>query len=717
MEIDNFYLTSKENEDLSPKTNLTSAIVKNCSSCEKKIYYLNIEQKVSNSVTLPFVRGNYETSFSNFTYDNEPRYFIFIVKSPSKLHHHQHHQHIKDSFTITIYDTITKIINETFTISLTHVKDYPYNTLNFTQVFELNDNRNSFKKALTNISFLHLNQKTNTLYYNNNTHLLIIISLDRKHYIHINTRTKQSFYFTTQDIITSLTNLHLQLQRSQITNDIPQYTINSSNVFNLQVDMDMFVFGKNYYALIYEDIIYFIMYINNDLNYDKYLMIIAFDLCGGCYIMEKTIEINIRHYNVELSSLIVKAVKDKYKRLIMICGLSFNNNYFEVILINIDIKVYKRFTSNEFFRILMFNDSNKKPKVKEFNVITDIFIYEHQGFCFIIINFINIITININTFSLVMWNSKKESNININYSGFCLRLDKIFKNEYNKVIYLSLDNVYNDGTHILELHSKKEVKYLRFINQRMKLNEKETQLSFNFSFIYNQFMIYKGNYTVFEMKHIKMNLSCFYKWLLLYAKTNIFSNIDSLIHIKEEVKYNFNYVIKHNVYDISMIHLINYTSQCGVFCSFYKMVFNTFRYEHFHKYLYFTNIESIHYDKYTPIILYKVTLNNLFQFELIILYLFKYFIAKGKIDKQQMYIIMKGIFTQHERGIIYQCIQKLLMKMVMRKEKIIKYKNSLLNNSKNRNNNKKIQLFMQLRKAINSSNLDIVFMIIHKHYK
>ena len=79
-----------------------------------------------------------------------------------------------------------------------------------------------------------------------------------------------------------------------------------------------------------------------------------------------------------------------------------------------------------------------------------------------------------------------------------------------------------------------------------------------------------------------------------------------------------------------------------------------------------------------------------------------------------MSIIMKGIFTQHERGIIYQCVQKLLTKIVMRKEKVIKNKNDIFNST---HSDKRITLFMQLRKAINSSNLDIVFMIIHKHYK
>ena len=137
-------------------------------------YHKNLEQKLINTITLPFVFNSKKNTYSNFSYNKEGTKLAIITKDDEKK-----------NFELIIY------IPQTYLIEYEQKLNSVINKKNYRK-YILFDERNILHKLFGNLTFLRLSQDTNNLYFLSENEILLT-SLDRKILIFIKLDEKNKY--------------------------------------------------------------------------------------------------------------------------------------------------------------------------------------------------------------------------------------------------------------------------------------------------------------------------------------------------------------------------------------------------------------------------------------------------------------------------------------------------------------------------------------------
>ena len=129
-------------------------------------YQRNLELKLNNTITLPFVFKNKKNTYSNFSYNKDGTKLAIILKNDERTNFEFILYNPKE-YAVEYEQKLNKIINK---------KNY--------SEFLFHDERNILYKLFGNLSFLRLSQDTNNIYFLTENHLLLT-SLDRTIFIFI----------------------------------------------------------------------------------------------------------------------------------------------------------------------------------------------------------------------------------------------------------------------------------------------------------------------------------------------------------------------------------------------------------------------------------------------------------------------------------------------------------------------------------------------------
>ncbi len=110
-------------------------------------YHKNLEQKLINTITLPFVFNSKKNTYSNFSYNKEGTKLAIITKDDEK-----------NNFELIIY------IPQTYLVEYEQKLNSVINKENYRK-YILFDERNILYKLFGNLTFLRLSQDTNNLYF------------------------------------------------------------------------------------------------------------------------------------------------------------------------------------------------------------------------------------------------------------------------------------------------------------------------------------------------------------------------------------------------------------------------------------------------------------------------------------------------------------------------------------------------------------------------
>ena len=407
MEIDNYYITKTEtfsntyNELQSESTDIYQI------NAESKIYLNNIQQKANNSIYLPFSYNSKQIKYSNFTYDQEGEVLVFIF------------QETKEQLTLILYNKVSYSV-KAIPIHIQSISNLPdeLKNENFLQLFIYNDKRSYFKRLFTHLSFLHLNQMTNTIYIDNA--IIVISSINRKHFIIVDISQENSnyfYYFSLDKLLHQISKIHFDFTMLLEKQEISTAIIKNSNKSSIYLDIDSYEYSNNYSAIVYNSSLYLVFYIKNEKMLNTSLLIyeISINERDIVYDMENDFEYVISKYNKggdndrTLISLISKIDTFDSTKVVVV-GLSYTNHYFELVISDLSMNVIKKFTSIEFIRKLFIEDKEKE----HFSIITDIFLNNILQSVFVVINFYYIVSINVKTFKIAMFNYHEESKFYLN---------------------------------------------------------------------------------------------------------------------------------------------------------------------------------------------------------------------------------------------------------------------------------------------------------------
>ena len=137
-------------------------------------YHKNLEQKLINTITLPFVFNSKKNTYSNFSYNKEGTKLAIITKDDEK-----------NNFELIIY------IPQTYLVEYEQKLNSVINKENYRK-YILFDERNILYKLFGNLTFLRLSQDTNNLYFLSEDEILLT-SLDRKILIFIKLDEKNKY--------------------------------------------------------------------------------------------------------------------------------------------------------------------------------------------------------------------------------------------------------------------------------------------------------------------------------------------------------------------------------------------------------------------------------------------------------------------------------------------------------------------------------------------
>jgi hypothetical protein len=293
------------------------------------------------------------------------------------------------------------------------------------------------------------------------------------------TKTFHWSKFTCEGLLKSVNydhqNFYVRLISNYLIDDFSKYHVDK------YIEPGLFTYGKNYRVIFFNsqdvDMTMFLTFYCSDKLYKSQSLIIykvEFDVnyfeSKNIKVLKKEIQLNYILSILELD-LISMIMKIDSKGEILCYGLSYESNYFEFIVFIFGMNIYKSkfnnikvnfifnfsigFTSSEFF------PNNKIDKL----CINDIFIQDK--FLFVLVNFIYILIIDLNSFTVIL-NSYE------NKSSTILNLNQIFKGEYNKTLSLLWKSTEEDQTlitfneiettsedHFLYLYTKKGMKILR----------------------------------------------------------------------------------------------------------------------------------------------------------------------------------------------------------------------------------------------------------------
>ena len=137
-------------------------------------YKKNIEQKLNNTITLPFIFNNKKNTYSNFSYNRDGSKLAILIKNEERTNF-ELLLYIPSSYEVKYEQKLNNIIIK-------------YNFHDFLLI----DERNILYKIFGNLSFLRLNQDTNNIYFLTNEQLLLT-SLDRNIFIFIKLDEKNEY--------------------------------------------------------------------------------------------------------------------------------------------------------------------------------------------------------------------------------------------------------------------------------------------------------------------------------------------------------------------------------------------------------------------------------------------------------------------------------------------------------------------------------------------
>ena len=392
-------------------------------------YHKNLEQKLINTITLPFVFNNKKNTYSNFSYNKDGTKLALITKD-SEQNNFELIIYIPQNYLIEYEQKLTSVIN----------KD------NYKK-FILYDERNILSKLFGNLTFLRLSQDTTNIYFLNENEILLT-SLDRKILIFIkldetneynndlnekeknenenDNINKKVVVMNLEDFIYQIKKnyIDLNLKLSFINKNIDNL-INNSIPKNIYMDLSLYTFGINFFLLVDRNKIILIFYTENNTDNKQYILIFFLNyehannpnnLLSIEEDQKMTLEFPI---NSNIKSPNILSIIAKIKTGYLVICLSFKDNQFQIILIDMHLRLFKKHISKIFFV-----PTKRKGNI---TVITDLFIYEK--YAFIIFDFYYIIIFNLTNFSIIniISNDSKGEN-DINY----INIKTLFPKEYNK---------------------------------------------------------------------------------------------------------------------------------------------------------------------------------------------------------------------------------------------------------------------------------------------
>ena len=584
-------------------------------------YQKNLEQKLNNTITLPFVFNNKKNTYSNFSYCKDGSKLAIIIKNDERTNF-ELLLYIPNSYEVEYAQKLNKVI-----------------TKNNYHQFLLHDERNILYKLFGNLSFLRLNQDTNNIYFLTENQLLLT-SLDRKTFVFIKLNEKNRYNgendtednddfdnsdnlieISVEDIINEIKKNYfdMNLKLSSVNKNI-ENLLNNSIPKNIYMNLSSYSFGKNFYLLVDHNKIILIFYIENNTDKKQYIFLFFLNYK---YTNNKrfplsveedqkmTLEFCIGH-NIKENNIL--SITSKIKSGYLVICLSFNDEHFQIVLIDMQLRLFKKFVSKIFFV-----PTKRKGSI---TVITDLFIYEK--YCFIIFDFYYLIIFDLITFNIIPILAYNE--VDGEEEMQCLNTKKLFPKEYNKSIYLDYIKILskqNNKSKIkdkplrnydygyLYLTTKKNIKQIIFSIYKTDKNIKFSKNILSIIKLYNK-KVYKNINNIInncnnnELYYYLNFLSTLQK----FSKNNIFYE-----NYLSQVLYIINNKIKKNIYAnfqskngcIINLLLLNQNKYFGLYNTFIRYNISTV------KYLYFIEIneEDFHNnDNMNYIIIHKIIKNN-----------------------------------------------------------------------------------------------------------
>ena len=542
----------------------------------------------------------------------------------------------------------------------------------------------------------------------------------------------------------------MNLKLSFINSNIDKL-INNSIPKNIFMDLPSYSFGKNFYLMNDHNKIILAFYIENNTDQKQYILIFFLNYKYTNNINESlsleedqkmTLEFCIGDSIKENNILsIISKIKNGY----LIIGLSFKDEHFQIILIDMQLRLFKKYISK-----LFFIPTKRKGII---TVITDLFIYEK--YAFIIFDFYYIIIFDLINLDIIPIVDLKNGprNIKDNIPNY-INIKQLYKKQYNKTIYLDFERFYSyckyrNGSNInnckdayLYLTTKKDIKIIKF---NIFKNNKITNFSKNVLKIIK--MINKKqnkdiNQVIFNFNNNELYFYLnFLATLQKYSKNkflheNYFSQI--LFIINNKIVKNIFLNLKGKNGCITNLLLLNQNKFFGIYNTFLRYNFSTI------KYLYFIENMDISEDNINEtktinyLIIHKLIKNNendknlnlndyflslsnnyliIYQFISIIILLLLY---EEKITKNIIKIYITSNFiinNNNDFKFILNKFKQILFLLLKKKplnpfnnDKKITYYNAkkriimeIRNNLMNINLNKNITLFESVLVLINSN--------------
>ena len=423
-------------------------------------YQKNLEQKLNNTITLPFVFNNKKNTYSNFAYSKDGSKLAIIIKNDNRT-----------NFELLLY------IPNIYEVEYAQKLNAFITKQNYHQ-FLLHDERNILYKLFGNLSFLRLNQDTNNIYFLTENQLLLT-SLDRKTFIFIklNESNKYNGENDTQnnddsensdnlivkyveDIMKKIKKNYfdMNLKLSSVNKNIDNL-LNNSIPKNIYMDLSSYSFGKNFYLLVDHNKIILIFYIENNTDQKQYILLFFLNYK---YTNNKSFPLSVEEdqkmtlefcigHNIKENNIL--SITSKIKSGYLIICLSFNDEHFQIVLIDMQLRLFKKYVSKIFFV-----PTKRKGNI---TVITDLFIYEK--YCFIIFDFYYLIIFDLITLNIIQIIDYNE--VDGETEMECLNTKKLFPKEYNKCIYMDFIKVPEKQSIIVK---KKSTRI--FCNQKMPIS-------------------------------------------------------------------------------------------------------------------------------------------------------------------------------------------------------------------------------------------------------
>ena len=567
-------------------------------SGENLNYKKNIEQKLNNTITLPFVFNNKKNTYSNFSYNKDGSKLAIIIKNEERTNF-ELILYIPSKYEVKYDQNLNNIISK-----------QNYNK------FLIHDERNIIYKLFGNLSFLRLSQDTNNIYFLTENQLLLT-SLDRTIFVFIKLNEQNEYYYENEsennkdnknsgntnndindcvivknleDIIHEIKKnyIDMNLKLSFISKNIDNL-INNSIPKNIYMDLPSYLFSKNYYFLIDHNKIILIFYIENNTDNKQYILIFFLNYKYTNNINEPlsleedqkmTLEFCIGDTIKENNILsIISKIKNGY----LVIALSFKDEHFQIILIDMQLRLFKKYISKIFFV-----PTKRKGNI---TVITDLFIYDK--YAFIIFDFYYIIIFDLIIFDIISIddksNDKKDTKNNIpNY----INIKKLFRKSYNKTIYLDFEKLSNNRKSknindraYLYLVTKKDNKFIEF---NILKNDNRYKNSKNILTIIKMINKKQNKDINSIISNFNNNELYFYLSFLAtlqkFSKNNNFNEkyFSQILHIiNNKILKNIYLNLKSKNGCIMNILLLNQNKYFGIYNSFLRYNISTIKYLYF----------------------------------------------------------------------------------------------------------------------------------------